>query len=567
MKKKSRQWKFKSLRTKILFGFSIVMVLVILLSGYTIYAMFKVNNELEKVMERELALLITDEGLANNMAYRTTLIQGYVLFDSEGYKDEFAAGIEESIALENQALEYSTSELLIELLDKKIEWGTLTDEIFAAYESGNETEAISIMENSLEPLGKELIAGFGDLAEQAEVRMQDAGDTIQQNVILIMWIGIGIAGLVIILGFLAAFRTASTIAKPIRKVMERMQSIANGDLNNELLAVESHDEVGQLVEAANLMNSNMREIMTKINDVSMTVSAHSEELTQSANEVRSGTEQISSTMEELASGSETQANQSSDLSNLTADFTLKINEVNQSAIQVQNESSQVVELTKEGSVLMKSSMDQMTNIDVIVQDTVDKVESLDVQSQEISKLVVVIKDIADQTNLLALNAAIEAARAGEHGQGFAVVADEVRKLAEQVAYSVTDISGIVDTIQNEFSTVTKSLNNGYQEVKQGTNQIQLTGEKFTSIRSSVTDMVGNIRSISVNVADITASSEEMNRSIQEIAAVSEESAAGIEQTSASSEQTSGAMEEVAGSADELARLAEELNDLVSRFKL
>src|SRR5690606_30819113 len=104
--------------------------------------------------------------------------------------------------------------------------------------------------------------------------------------------------------------------------------------------------------------------------------------------------------------------------------------------------------------------------DQIVQDAVRKVEGLDEQTQQISKLVSVIQDVAEQTNLLALNASIEAARAGEHGRGFAVVADEVRKLAEQVSASIADITGIVTNIQSESNTVSKSLQEGYKEVEQ-----------------------------------------------------------------------------------------------------
>lgn len=381
---------------------------------------------------------------------------------------------------------------------------------------------------------------------------------------LMMSLYFGIACLILII---LVFFLLKRMLKGIPHITNVMEQLALGNLSQEQLKSTSKDEIGKLVTSTNQLNQNLRDIVSQINVVSESVSSQSEELTQSANEVKTGSEQVASTMQELAAGTETQANSASDLSFSMNSFADKVQEANENGYRIEANSKIVLDMTKDGSELMKNSIVQMEKVDSIVRDSVNKVNGLDKQSQEISNLVTVIKDVSDQTNLLALNAAIEAARAGEHGKGFAVVADEVRKLAEQVSDSVTNITDIVGSIQKEAGLVSESLQGGYKEVEQGKAQIESTGETFRKISDAVTEMVGSITTIAENLVEITANAQQMNGAIQEIASVSEESAAGVEQTSASSQQISSIMEEVAGSSVQLAELAGELNDLVRHFKL
>ncbi|SET81164.1 methyl-accepting chemotaxis protein [Salinibacillus kushneri] len=399
---------------------------------------------------------------------------------------------------------------------------------------------------------------IGGTVNKAEFENKAKGILIPISITLVV---------VLALAVIISLITTRKITKPIFVVLERMKSIANGDLSQEPLQTKSNDEVGQLVSATNTMNNSMRDLLQQINDVSETVSNQSEELNKSANEVMQGSEQIASTMQEISSGTESQANNASELSSNAQTFTENVQEANSKGELIYQKSHNVLQLTDKGSQLMNTSVNQMDFIDQMVQDTVKKVKELDEQSKDISKLVNVIEDIADQTSLLAINAAIEAARAGEQGKGFAVVADSVKNLAEQVANSVSDITGIVENIQKETNTVVNALENGYSEVEKGTEQVQTTGETFDQINSAVQQMANDIETVTQYLSTMSSTSQEMSGSIDEIASASEEASAGIEQTSASTQQTNSSMEEVASSSEELAKLAERLNGLVRKFSL
>ncbi len=314
---------------------------------------------------------------------------------------------------------------------------------------------------------------------------------------------------------------------------------------------------------ADILNRLLQHIQTVSNDVA----TQSEELLQSTTEVKTGTEQIVNTMTEIAGGTEELASHTTAIATSMNDFAGKVTAVHQSNKDVQHYSQDVKALAKEGRDLMSSSTKQMGAIQRIVKDAVDQVDGLSKQTQEISKLVTVIQSIASQTNLLALNAAIEAARAGEQGKGFAVVADEVRKLAEQVSFSVGDITNIVRNIQDDSNRVTASLEQGYGEVEKGTRQITTTNATFHHIADAIEAIATNIEQTSSELDDVVHNTDTINKSVDEMAAISEQSAAGIQETSATIEQAASSMKEIKHSSEYLAEMAEQLNSLIRRFKL
>ncbi|WP_188456046.1 methyl-accepting chemotaxis protein [Virgibacillus oceani] len=568
--KRKLRWQNIKIARKYLTVFMLTAVLFLIAGGIVYVQLNKGENSIDAIERRSER--------ANDMAKMAELVQAkdvqiadYIITEQpiyvetfEEYRKEFDT-LEKKIEAKMDTAKQKALFSEIKKADTQVN-DLFLNEITASVNSGQNymTQSLRDQSNTLRKVNTERINELMDLVIQSQqTAVEDAKSSMNNSVIALSIATIAAIGLGILLMIVISRR----ITVHLSKIVGITSEIAKGNLTVESMDYQGQDEIGQLSSAVNQMKDNIRNILFKVAQASESVSSRSEELTQSAGEVKEGNAQIATTMEEISSGAETQANSASDLAENMNEFVQSMKESEQSGQEVLETSSSVIDLTTEGTNLMRKSVDQMKRIDTIVTEAVDKVQGLDKQSNEISKLVLVIKDIADQTNLLSLNAAIEAARAGEHGKGFAVVADEVRKLAEQVTSSVTEITAIVTNIQTETDHVVDSLNSGYNEVKEGTNQIELTGKSFETISSSVTEMVDRTAVISANLKSIAATSNDMNNLIEEIASVSEESAAGVEQAAASAQQTSSSMEEVSSSADELAKLAEQLNEEIKVFKL
>lgn len=558
---------FKTISRRIVFSFSIVITIMALYIVYNYFAIQQSNNATEQMVSQELQLLTIDYEQAQTIDLRIAAARGYILSGNEKYKTIFQDNVARAASNEKQRLALTSSEDFSKLAEMAKEWNRyIEQQVFAIYDQGNAKLAIQNM-TKMDVTATTIREGYEDLAKQRKQAINEVGADVMvagQNKQLI---GIVVGILIFVIAIIVELLSARGISRPIITLTERLQQMTNGDLSGPPLKIQSKDEVGQLMAATNTMADILNRLLQHIQTVSNDVATQSEELLQSTTEVKTGTEQIVNTMTEIAGGTEELASHTTAIATSMNDFAGKVTAVHQSNKDVQHYSQDVKALAKEGRDLMSSSTKQMGAIQRIVKDAVDQVDGLSKQTQEISKLVTVIQSIASQTNLLALNATIEAARAGEQGKGFAVVADEVRKLAEQVSFSVGDITNIVRNIQDDSNRVTASLEQGYGEVEKGTRQITTTNATFHHIADAIEAIATNIEQTSSELDDVVHNTDTINKSVDEMAAISEQSAAGIQETSATIEQAASSMEEIKHSSEYLAEMAEQLNSLIRRFKL
>jgi methyl-accepting chemotaxis protein len=239
-----------------------------------------------------------------------------------------------------------------------------------------------------------------------------------------------------IVGFLG-FSISRGIVHPVRKTLDVLTAMSNGDLSQSL-EVGSSDEMGMVADALNQTIGSFHEVLSSI--------------LAAASQAAAASAELMATAQETSSHSREQAHEAERVSSSMASMAVAIQEVSRAAVDAAhagqatedaaNRGTQVVEETR--IVLQRSA--QMTT------EASAQIALLGNSSSQIGQVINVIEEIANQTNLLALNAAIEAARAGEQGRGFAVVAGEVRRLAERTTDATKTIAGMIVSIQSDSAS-------------------------------------------------------------------------------------------------------------------
>jgi len=348
--------------------------------------------------------------------------------------------------------------------------------------------------------------------EQTEVVLQGQQQKTASNRVAVI-----VGSIVVLLGMAFMYIIMARALSQLPKMAKRL---AEGDLTSTF-EVDRKDEIGQIMNSLQAMRQRLLDMISEITGVTENITLTSGQMLAMSTKTNEGVQVLHSETEQSATA---------------------MNEMAATAQEVANNISNTVKAAQEandetstGRMVVEKTIASINDLARQIEASVETTQVLELDSQNITTIVDVIKGIAEQTNLLALNAAIEAARAGEQGRGFAVVADEVRTLAGRTQESTNEINQMIEKLQSGSHQVMATMNDSRELAHSVVEQAELAGKSL----SAIADAVRRIDDMSLQIASAAeeqgAVADEANRNIIRISDMASQSAEAVEQTKIASQ--------------------------------
>ncbi len=448
----------------------------------------------------------------------------HISYDDPGKKSQHEAVIKQKVqnieSLFDQYAKNTTDANNLQLLeaDKKLfaNYTHALNQILAKSRENDREGTYQLQENAWKPAGEKLTQA---LNEHRQYNQKLAEDTEQgaiengQFSSLLMAIATGVG---VLLTALIGFISRKRINDSLQHIKATMLHVAN-DLDFTARAqIDGKDEIGETADAFN-------HLLDRLQDNIRSVATSAEQVSVAASQVAQASAQI-------AAASLNQSESASSMSATIEQMTVSIVHVGNRAGEVHRFSSESGQLAGNGEQVINQTVQEINIAAESVNQAADRIRQLETQSEQISGVISVIRDVADQTNLLALNAAIEAARAGEQGRGFAVVADEVRKLAERTSQSTQQIGGLIATIRSEIEVVVGDMQSGEVQMESGVALAEQAQSAIDAISHNADEINQLVHDISLALKEQTVASQDVARNVEQVAQLSEENSRAVMQT-------------------------------------
>ncbi len=531
------------IRTRLLLGFLIVLMLLFFVSIFSMNRMHYLANFTKDLYEHPLQV--------SNAARDVEIYIFRIHLDMKDLTNatnstEMKLMVDEVDRLEKDVLKkldiilnYYKGDLAdIRLLINKFEsWKAIRDEVILLVNKNERAAAETVIKEKEILYVHELadmISGVTRFASgMADTFMNGAVNSASQSYLIV-----GVFDAVaIVISVIIAFLITGSIIRPVKVAVSAANRLAQGDISGDII-VKGRDELSSMLEAMKKMTVNLREqLMEMAEGISV--------LAGSAAQISSTTSQLAATTKEVAASvsevvvSMKEVKQTTELSN-------------EKAMEMTERATNVVETSRGGEAAVAQTIQLINTIQDQMLSIAESVVGLSEQGLSIGEIIAAVDDVADQSRLLAVNAAIEAVKAGEQGIGFTVVASEIKNLAEQSKQSTSQVRTILTDIQKATSAAVLATEKGSKAVEAGVRQAGHTGNAI--------QMLGeNIKQSSLTAKQIEATSRQQTAGIDQVFRAMENINRAIEQNADSALQLDN-------SARDLNILGNKLQNIVSKYK-